>query len=314
MKKLLTLLVSTFLLVGCGGGGSSSVSSAGGVDYTGITSQATISSTNGSILTSGALGNAAASQVFASQSGEDVEQAKFSNHVFISELMTGFKKDLEDPVLNSYRSESVTAAMETYTGTATGNCGGSSSYSLSADSSTGIFSGTLTLTNLCENKVVVNGSVSFSGKINTTTEDLEYFDFNLNSVSLAKDGVNATIGGTLHIAGSAPYVITANFVVNENSKTYKLQNATIKLWDGVSYGQLELTGRFYDHDYGYIDMVTNNRFKVSNNSYWPYEGELKITGNNSTATITANNSTAYTIVITENNVVTSTVTHFWSDL
>jgi ATP-dependent Clp protease ATP-binding subunit ClpA len=125
---------------------------------------------------------------------------------------------------------------------------------------------------------------------------------------------SATIGGTLHITGSSPIVVTANFVVEENSKTYKLQDTTIKIWDGVSYGQFELSGRFYDHDYGYVDVVTNTRFKVSNSSYWPYDGKLTITGNNSSATITANNSTTYTVVITENNTVTDTTTHNWSEL
>jgi len=313
VKKLFAFIIFSVLLTGCGGGGSS-VSSVGGVDYTGNTSQATISSSNGSILTSGALGNASSTQVFASQSEEEVERVKFSNHMFISELMTGFEKDLEAPVLNSYRSESVTAAMETYTGSATGNCGGSSSYSLSADSSTGVFSGTLTLVNFCENQVLVNGTISFSGKINITTEKLEYFDFNLNSVNFTQNGDSATIGGTLHITGSSPYVVTANYVVKENDKTYKLQDATITIWDGSSYGQIELSGRFYDHDHGYVDVVTNTRFKVSNSGYWPYDGKLTITGNNSSATITANNSTTYTVVVTESGTVTSTTTHNWSEL
>ena len=78
MKRILTLFALAFLLTSCGGGGSS-VSSAGGVDYTGNTSQATISASNGSILTSGALGNASSTQVFASQSEKGAEEAKFSN-------------------------------------------------------------------------------------------------------------------------------------------------------------------------------------------------------------------------------------------
>jgi hypothetical protein len=313
MKRILTLFALAFLLTSCGGGGSS-VSSAGGVDYTGNTSQATISASNGSILTSGALGNASSTQVFASQSEKGAEEAKFSNHMFVSGLMAGLKKDLENPVMDAYKSESATAAMETYTDSATGNCGGSAAYSISADTTTGIFSGTITLSDLCENQVKVNGTVSFSGKINITTEKLEYFDFNLNRVNFTQNGDSATIGGTLHITGSSPIVVTANFVVEENSKTYKLQDTTIKIWDGVSYGQFELSGRFYDHDYGYVDVVTNTRFKVSNSSYWPYDGKLTITGNNSSATITANNSTTYTVVVTESGTVTSTTTHNWSEL
>ena len=314
MKKLLALFTLTAVLTGCGGGGGSSVSSAGGVDYTGNTSQATISASNGSILTSSALGNANSAQVLASQSEEGAEEAKFSNHIFVSGLMAGLKKDLENPVIDAYKSESATAAMKTYTGSATGNCGGSSSYSLSADSSTGVFSGTLTLVNLCENQVKINGAVSFSGKINISTEKIESLDFSLSRVNFTKNGNSATIGGTLNITGSSPLVVSSNFVIEENSKTYKLQDATIKIWDGVSYGQIELSGRFYDHDHGYVDVVTNTRFKVSNSSYWPYDGKLTITGNNSSATITANNSTTYTVVITESNIVTSTTTHNWSEL
>jgi hypothetical protein len=230
--------------------------------------------------------------------------------------MAGLKKDLENPVIDAYKSESATAAMKTYTGSATGNCGGSAAYSINADTTTGVFSGTMSFTNLCENQVKVNGAVSFSGKINISTEKIESLDFSLSRVNFTKNGNSATIGGTLKITGSSPLVVASNFVVEENSKTYKLQDATIKIWDGSTRSILDLSGRFYNHDFGYVDIVTDEtvKFKIYNSSFWPYMGKLTISGNNSSATITANNSTTYTVVVTESGTVTSTTTHNWSEL
>lgn len=54
-------------------------------------------------------------------------------------------------------------------------------------------------------------------------------------------------------------------------------------WNGSSnYDELETTGQYYDPDYGYVDITTEQALRIRFDESHPYEGELIITGNGNT--------------------------------
>jgi len=80
-------------------------------------------------------------------------------------------------------------------------------------------------------------------------------------------------------------ITTIDMLVKDNNtqKTYKIYDMVGRIYQDAEYGiAQELEGRFYHHDYGYMDIYTVERLKIQPGDTHPSEGEYLMEGVNGT--------------------------------
>jgi hypothetical protein len=116
-----------------------------------------------------------------------------------------------------------------------------------------------------------------------------YFSFD----NLSGGGFN--LDGDLEIDFSAsPNVVTFNAYGQDPSsgKVYWIKNYSITIDEHIGFIQIEMAGRFYHPDYGYVTLSTAEPFVLHDGDDWPTSGTLIVKGANSAkAKITAINNT-----------------------
>ena len=277
---LITFVIAMTLVIGgCsgGGGGGSDGDEDDGIKYSGLTTAAEINESNAEDISGGAFGAGLIGDGMMALSFEES-----SNDAYVSKF-----RSVNIPVILSdslhfldFTNSSyggVAAAVETVSETIDGSCGGSMSYSLSADSEAGNFSGNFDFKEYCSDGTKVNGKASFEGSMNVDTGEFieAYFSFdNLSSGDLKLDG-------DIEIDFSAsPNVISFNAYGQDpdTKKVFWIRNYRITIEEFSDYIQVEMAGRFYHPDYGYVQLSTIDPFVLHNGDEWPSSGTLVVSG------------------------------------
>jgi len=304
-EKTLTILrvVSSFLVIGamvifygCGGGGGGGGTT--GITYTGITSQALIDENNANEIASGSLvGGEIGSNL--SVFGAVSENSNSTK----SPLVLGIASYFQNVI---YKIESSTKQNAVYLGavvsesdTIVGSCGGSFSISLTADDQTGNFTGSLTFNNFCEPEFTANGSMNLSGNINVNIGEIYYFEMTFNSINMTSGQESISMNGSIDFnLQSSPMRMTMSFVFKDNNlnKTYKYENFVYEYTQGVGFVDMTLTGRYYDHDYGYVIITTESPLSINDYDLWPSSGTVIATGDSGTkARLTVIDSSSFSV-------------------
>ncbi len=282
MKKHLSLAIflAFTMLTACGGGGGGG----GGATYTGSTSPAELTATNVDVIAKesiqvgsmGSMGNIS----FSKPGGESLANGP---------LYATLAKMARDAAQVNY-------ATETFSDTISGDCGGSASFTMTIDDVTYDFSGSMTFNNYCLAGTIMSGSVSFTGSVNQNTNELT-MTMTLKNISGQSMGESYTLSGTIKtVIGSTSATMTMDLVVKDNvtSKVYKMENYTLS----VSGSYVDISGRFYYPDYGYVTISTPTAFYYPYGASYPSQGVMVMTGaNNVTAKMTISNSTQYTLEV-----------------
>jgi hypothetical protein len=282
-----SLMSLIFWFTACSGG-SSSDSGISGLTYSGETSPATISEDNADTLAGSALDAGSSSSSFsltglAALSGPDPE-ANGSDRP----LLLGIARTLEDAAGNvdfaAASAPNAAAALQGENGSLSGSCGGSASYSISVDTNTGAFSGNFSFSGYCADGMTLNGSASFSGIVNTGTETLESFTFSFRSLTATSGTESVTMIGTIAISASGS-TITMNMTIQNNTTgwMFKVVNYQMVVTDYGSYDEYSISGRFFDQDYGYVDLETTETIVVYSGDEYPSSGKLTLYGEYGTA-------------------------------
>jgi len=67
-------------------------------------------------------------------------------------------------------------------------------------------------------------------------------------------------------------------VQDGTGRVCKVENYQLDITDGGGYEQIQVSGRFYDPDYGYVVLQTISPFIVYYNDEYPSSGQLVLTG------------------------------------
>lgn len=267
-------------IIGSGGGGGDGASAGPGITYTGLTTQAQITDTNAVTMSSGAFG--------AGQTG-----SAFSG--------TGAIEKTGDGNIDSFRTLRIAQALKdaalrvdlssipgppyigaTESGTDSGPCGGTVSYTLQYDDATGAFSGTFTFSSYCDTGVTLTGSTTVSGTINTGTSTIEDIRFDFTNLSNG----SSTLNGYIDIDFTASSIsITAGLLLKDNagSKVYRISDFVMYVTIGASYVDVNMaSGNYYDPDYGYVTVTTPTPFRINDSDIWPSSGVIVVTGTSNT--------------------------------
>jgi len=285
MKKLIFALSCLFMLpliigtIGCSGGGGDGGGSStpSSITYTGSTSQATITSSNAGTLTQDAYSGGSMGTLFATGSTAVGEV----NHPRTFQVTMALEKAVSGMNLSAARYESILGASITRSGSTTGSCGGSASYSITYDDVSGIFSGTMSFNSYCNENSSISGSATFSGTIDTGTKEFLAFNFSFTELTGTSGSDSFTLKGTIaFVRQPSSYNVTIDWLIRDNhsNKVYWVHNYSMTLTEGSGYVDFLISGLYYDPDHGFVSLSTTNPFRIYTGNQHPSEGILVIDG------------------------------------
>jgi hypothetical protein len=288
----LSLSLSVFL-INCGddeGGGD-------GLTYTGLTTPVTIDESNAKSVAENAYQNSNTMRNTNVMGAVKTDESSIRiSRPFSIALARSILNFLDQVDISSSGAGNITAAAmqpETEYGTC-GSNPGSVTYTGTVNQSTGDFNMTATYNSYCTNGdgvssgVVTNGKMQMNGQMSASTIQVNA-TFSNFVVTLIDTGVSSTTSGSMNMsidfAGSSAS-ITMNMLMRDGStgKTYKVENLQINMYGmSESSANFNMSGRFFDPDYGYSDIITEDDFYVILTNNAPSSGIMVVNGANGVA-------------------------------
>jgi hypothetical protein len=282
-------LASTLLaLVACGGGGGGGgAGSAVPASYTGLTSQAVLSTDNAATLASGVWEGGMIADGLTGVVPLSVQpNVPASGSTFD---FTGRLRDLVLQALPAGRAQALPAAV--VSDTLPGDCGGSAGYTMDVNEQSGAFSGQFSFNDYCSLGTVIAGVLSFSGQGNPADGSVSRMQLVFNNLRVA----DASFSGAV-TEGTASFVLAADglgetatldYVLRDNNllKTAWVNNYVAQTTYGNLADQVMVSGRYYDGDFGFVDLATLTPLTVAATPR-PTGGSLLFTGQASQARLT----------------------------
>jgi len=196
-----------------------------------------------------------------------------------------------DPLMRAASSDS---------GMEPGSCGGTMTYTGTADEQTGQFNFSLHYSDYCESGTTLNGSMGISGTFSEQRVDMT---LTFNSLQAEISGQKATLIGTMDMNMQGTAVdMTMNLVMQgePGGEMVWLNNLQVRETSATdqtgSYSKTTLQGRIYVSQEGYVDITTETPFRAGEYDTYPSAGSMKITGADGTwATLTATAAGSYRI-------------------
>ena len=182
----------------------------------------------------------------------------------------------------------VAAAVQSESDSISGTCGGTAAYSIQVDTTTGLFSGSFSFHAYCEGGMTINGTTRFSGAVNVNVNPpvLQWFTLSFDYITGTSATESIAMDGqiTLSLSGST-LTATMDMMIQDNStsRVCKVENYQMDITDYGSYVEFEANGRFFDPDYGYVDLVTEQPFLVYSGDENPTSGQAVVSGKDGTA-------------------------------
>jgi hypothetical protein len=270
------VLALSLMLSGCGGGGGGSGDAGGQTVYSGVTTQATITEANKKLLCYDAYqaGKVASPLGSIGKAVPDVLPTAVSSPI---------QQVIEDAILDATLQKGTArqvAAVVTQPGTIYGPNGGSATYTITVNDTTGSFSGVMDFLDFKSSGTTLAGRSDFSGVINLATGQFTSISMKLVSLQAKDTGISVTLTGTQtkETSGTDKIITLALVVRYDTSGT----TCWVKDFRFVMKqdGTMTLTGRYYDPVYGYVDISTVTPLAVSAINVEPTAGVLLFSGSN----------------------------------
>jgi len=291
------LLIIFLSMYACGGGGGGGGGASSGVTYTGSTSQATIVQTNAVDIAKGAYTGGQTGAAAGSVGSVQEIEVNRPNYLQLAQAMEEVIRQID-----VYAPPGVVELGEivSESDSIPGNCGGNASYAIQIDDTTGIFSGNMNFDNFCSEGTIVNGAATFSGIYNIAADRFDRFALTVQSLTLTLGADSFTLNGSLSYIFQSSTSATATMDIyqshNATGKIYWVNNYVMAISAGSGYIQFGVSGRFYDPDYGYVDISTSTSFRINSGQNWPSQGVMILTGKNGTkARLTVNSATTFVV-------------------
>lgn len=275
----ITLILSTSLLAGCGGGRGGETSSS--LNYTGVTTEAAVTSANGNNLTQAALGSTDSKGL-----GTIIGVSDSTEHTTAEGLSPRDIALLLTDLRKLFQPSPTLAAGGTINQTVYGDCGGSATIS-AIETVNGDYrrvEGAATFRNFCstsaEGYVVLDGGLTLVQEGTPANFVLEvntpylYFAVGARNVAYAME-YKLTVSGS----DATAYFTTANFRAPDG-KVYRLEGYKVDMYgDGTVYFSAD---KLYHPDHGYVVLSTLQAMEYSTCGNRPLPGELRMLGSSGT--------------------------------
>jgi hypothetical protein len=246
-------------------------------DFAGRTSQAVIDSTNAKNLSGGAFAGGI-SRIEAARAGfkQDSMAAQIGPFRPLR-LPLVLQDSLQQVELASKVVSLFKPAVETRSGTLTGDCGGRLSYSVDFICESRTFNGSFSLENYCDHGITISGETDIDGTYEVDSGDLSTAHFSFADLA---DG-SITLDGEISI-DFLHQPITATFSAHskdiESGRVYWIKDYSMNITEFAGYIEIEIFGRFYHPDHGFVNLTTTEPFIVHTEDDWPTSGLFVIQG------------------------------------
>ncbi len=282
---LISFVISIFLLLACGGGGGGGDDTTP-ISYTGLKTPAFITSENAEDMAEGVFGpdtdGFASTDLIAVVSSESDTVSSLPSNLVFSQMLANVVLELDFTNL-------IYLPGATVTETDTQQCdSGSITITLTVDTVTGDFSGSMSFNDCVISDVYTNGVANVVGLYDISTETIPNMTMTFTEITESYDSESYTYSGKIVINQTTLSITqTIDYLVRDNisGKVFMYADYKIVLTDYISEVQITINGRFYHPDNGYIDIITSNVIYVDYNDDWPYAGVVVATGDNSSLMI-----------------------------
>ncbi len=303
-------LFCTLALVACGGSGGGSDSGGGNaVSYNGLTSQAEIDQNNAQTLSFEAYAGGSEPTDLEGINPLFAAQATNSTGAIPDVDMPALAKTMKDILLSmepqASGSTPVAAMVPVDTITMDGDCDGRATGSISIDTVTGALSASFTFTNyqgygegfVCDGTgEMLSGKVKMLMEIDVDNPDaMGTMTMEFAPLTIVQGTDDLTLSGSIEVVelDIDTEQVTTNIVIRDNTleKTFKIQDFVIQITNFGTYAEENiLSGRFYNPDFGYVDISTPVApIRTNFGDDHPSAGELYCAGSNgSEVTVTFN--------------------------
>ncbi len=257
------------------------------MSYMGLTSKATIDSSNAIYLATGAYtGVTSGSQLTLSATSPASYIADKNSSVLV------LIQELGETLLNAYSaseyssSNIVSRAIVSDSGTINGDCGGTASYTTEADVVTGDFTVTIIFNSFCSSGTTISGTVSYSGKIDIATGYFLYFTVSFDSLTINSSYGSVTLKGNIYYddlywsLSKISFRATSNLLIRDNAtrQVCKLEDYRVIYTATSDYLEFEISGKYYHPNYGYVIVSTTTPFRIYVGNSYPSQGVLVVSG------------------------------------
>jgi len=159
-----------------------------------------------------------------------------------------------------------------------GDNGGVASYSLEINDTTGSFTGSVNFQSYTSGNTTFNGICDMQGIFDASGQEVTQLTLSFKSLSMRQSSEYVLIGNISWTFAyfSSNETMDMNMVLKDvaNSKAYWFKNYKVVTIYGSSSLTQSLTGRYYDHDFGYVDLSTDRGMEADYGASWPRQGTL----------------------------------------
>lgn len=294
---IIVLISLTVILTGCSGGGGGSAKSGDLVDpsssFKGSTTKAVPTAANAEDLAIGGFGStsiATSLHGVAKTAGNSAAKTSVNHPVLtLAQILKQSVRRMELPQKAALlRHQSSTASVSKNVGRTSsyqlqGDNGGTASYSMDINDTTGSFFGTIVYQDFSSDGIVIDGTTEILGTFDVNLQQFSRFTLSFKSLTFSTDGFTVSLAGLLSWGfnfTSNTETLSMNMVLLDQAtdKTYWFNNyELVTVYYGSSLTQT-LSGRYYDHDHGYVDITTLTPLVAIYGDQWPSQGSLAFTG------------------------------------
>jgi len=287
IRTILVTTLASIALVACGGGGGG-----GSNGFTGVTTLAVIDDSNAQQLVTDAYAGGSLTDPL------------------VIPLAVGGSQNLDLAPLGGVLFDSLPdldfapTVKPLYVETLPGTCGGTATANISEGSTSA--SGSIVYENYCDAGVTLNGSVTFSASLNTSTNVVS-MSMNFNSLTAGGESLSGTVSMSFDLDDpNAATTMGMNIVLTDSfGQTYWVDHYNIVITPGVSFDTAVVSGTYHDFDAGHVVITTIDPLQVDSFSGIPESGTLHFAGANGTyADLVATGGGGYTLTISTGTDIT----------
>ena len=251
------------------------------VGFIGVASQAVVNAANAENLSGGALAGGLTSGADISpqldQNSSDSHINAFRPLRFPLVLEASLRKIESAPPSNAFSPNSIVTKRNNFSG----GCGGIFSSMLNFNKASKQFQGHLSFTDYCDQGIIISGQTDVNGTFDAPSGDLTTANFSFDDLT----DKSITLDGDISISLSDPPII-ATFSAYAHDKssglTYWLKDYSMNIDKFAGYVAIEIFGRFYHPDHGFVKITTTEPLIVHDEDDWPTSGRIETRGDKNT--------------------------------
>ena len=162
-----------------------------------------------------------------------------------------------------------------------GECGGKLTGEFFTDDTTGEYWGDISFQGYCVGGVTINGDITFSGSMNIDSGEIVSMFYHIDYLSCSDDYGAFNMAGTLSMSSrtSSASIRMDMYIQNGYSgDVFWLRDYQITVTEDALEVSMNISGRFYHPDYGYVTLSTEQAIIAEASDMFPVSGVLIVVG------------------------------------